>query len=188
MSDKKETGNGKSPVEANPDETTGQPVDEATDPLEALVAERDRLASHAAELQEQVLRVRADYDNFRKRAERDRADVFEYAGMETVRVLLPILDDFERALKAVPTDDGAVKEYAKGAELIYQRLMDALVKLGLEPIDATDAVFDPNLHHAVQREQRDDCEDQTVLEQYQRGYNFKGKLLRAAMVKVAVKP
>jgi molecular chaperone GrpE len=108
--------------------------------------------------------------------------------MEALRPLLPILDDFERALGAAPPGDGPAAEYARGIELIYQRLSEALQRLGLEPVDAAGRPFDPNLHHAVQTEPREDCDDHTVLEQYQRGYNFKGKLLRAAMVKVAVKP
>ncbi len=104
--------------------------------------------------------------------------------------LLPILDDFERALKAVPAEveDKAFREYAKGMDLIYQRLLDSLTKLGLEPVEAVGQPFDPNVHNGIQREERDDVEDHTVLEEYQRGYRFKGRLLRPAMVKVAVRP
>jgi molecular chaperone GrpE len=154
----------------------------------ALSAERDRLAEQAAGLTEQLLRMRADYDNYRRRAERERGEVFDIASMETIRALIPVVDDFERALSVSVDDDGPVREYAKGMELIYQRFIDSLAKLGLQPIDAAGQPFDPNIHHAVQMEPRDDVDDHTVVEQYQRGYNFKGKLLRAAMVKVAVKP
>jgi len=155
--------------------------------LEAVAAERDRLAADKAELEDLLKRRQADHENFRRRAERERADVFEMASMEAVRGVLPVLDDFERALQSVPGEDGSGSEYAKGVQLIYQRLHDALVKLGLEPVESAGKSFDPNLHHAVQKEHRDDCEDHTVLEEYQRGYNFKGKLLRPAMVKVSVK-
>jgi molecular chaperone GrpE len=86
------------------------------------------------------------------------------------------------------TVETADKEYAKGIELINQRLFEALKKSGLERIEAAGKPFDPNLHQAVDRVQSEELPDQTVLEEYQSGYNFKGKLLRPAMVKVAVKP
>jgi molecular chaperone GrpE len=101
-----------------------------------------------------------------------------------VKDILPILDDFERALQ-VETKD---RNYAKGVELIYQRMSETLKKLGLEPIETTGQEFDPNVHQAVERVETDEAEDQSILGEFQRGYNFKGKLLRPAMVKVAVKP
>ena len=143
-----------------------------------------QLAAEKAEYKDRMLRTLADFDNFRRRAERDRSEYVQFAAMEIVRDLIPVLDDFERALK-VETPDA---EYAKGVELIYQRLLDTLKKAGLEPIDATGKPFDPNRQQAVDRVHTDEVEDQTVLEEYQSGYNFKGKLLRPAMVKVAVRP
>jgi molecular chaperone GrpE len=150
---------------------------------EAVSAERDRLAAERADLQDRLLRKQAEFENFRRRAERDRAEVIEYANTETVRALLPILDDFDRALKLEAAD----KEYARGMELIYQRLFDSLKKLGLEPITSTGLQFDPNIHHAVDRAVTDEVEENTILEEYQRGYNFRGRMLRPAMVKVAVR-
>lgn len=149
----------------------------------ALTAERDRLAAEKAELYDRLLRRQADFDNFRKRTERDRSDFLQYAGMEFVREILPVLDDFERALKVESSD----ATYARGVELIYNRLYEALKKMGLEPMDTVGKAFDPNLHQAVERVQTDDVPDQSVLEEFQKGYNFKGRLLRPAMVKVAVK-
>jgi molecular chaperone GrpE len=151
--------------------------------LEAVTAERDRLAEEKNDLTDRLLRRQAEFDNFRRRAEREKADVLEYANAETVRAILPILDDFERALKVECTG----KEYARGMELIYQRLLDGLKKLGLEPISAKGLKFDPNVHHAVDMVQTDEVEDHTVLDEYQQGYNFRGRPLRPAMVKVAVK-
>lgn len=151
--------------------------------MEAVRAERDRLLDEKNELMDRLLRRQAEFDNFRRRAEREKADVLEYANTETVRAILPILDDFERALKV----DCTGKEYARGMELIYQRLLDGLKKLGLEPISAKGLKFDPNLHHAVDMVETDDAEDHTVLDEYQQGYNFRGRPLRPAMVKVAVK-
>ena len=159
------------------------PTTDAAPSPEAITAERDRLLIERADLQDRLLRRQAEFDNFRRRAERERADVLEYANTQTVRALLPILDDFERALKVESADT----EYARGMELIYQRLFDSLKKLGLEPITSTGAHFDPNVHHAVDSVETDEVEDHTILEEYQRGYNFRGKPLRPAMVKVAVK-
>jgi molecular chaperone GrpE len=156
----------------------------ATDPAD-LSAECDRLRAEVADLQDRLLRRQAEFENFRRRSERDRSDFFEYAGMEFVRELLPILDDFERARKTDCSDES----YRKGVELIYQRLQDALKKVGLEPIEvAPGTEFDPNLHQAVVRLETEEAPDHAILEEFQRGYNFKGKLLRPAMVKVAVKP
>jgi molecular chaperone GrpE len=152
--------------------------------LSALAAEREQFAAEKADLQERLLRARAEFDNARRRFEQQRSEYLQFAAMESVRDMLPILDDFERALKV----DTADRDYAKGVELIYQRMADTLKKLGLEPIETTGQIFDPNLHQAVERVETDDAEDQAILGEFQRGYNFKGKLLRPAMVKVAVRP
>ncbi len=152
--------------------------------VHALTAERDRLAAEKAELNDLLLRRTADFDNFRKRAERDRYDFLQFAGMEFVREMLPILDDFERALKSESADPS----YTKGIQLIYTRLYDALKKMGLEPMETVGKAFDPNLHQAVERVETDRAEDQSILGEFQKGYNFKSKLLRPAMVRVAVRP
>lgn len=149
-----------------------------------LTAERDRLAKEKSELNDRVLRLQAEFDNFRKRSEKDRTEFAQYAGMEMVREILPVLDNFELALKA----DSSGKDYVKGIEMIYDRMAASLKKLGLEPIDTTGAKFDPHVHQAVEKVQSEDVEDHTVLSDFQRGYKFKGKLLRPSMVKVAVRP
>jgi molecular chaperone GrpE len=165
-------------------ESTGVADPPAPTPLDALIAERDHLIEEKNDLMDRLLRRQAEFDNFRRRAERERADVLEYANTETVRSIVPILDDFERALKVECSGN---KEYVRGMELIHQRLSDALKKLGLEPISAKGLKFDPHIHHAVEMSETDQVEDHTILEEYQRGYNFRGRLLRPAMVKVAVK-
>ena len=160
------------------------PAETAEGQLALVTEERDQLAAEKKELEDRLLRARAEFDNFRRRAERERSDFLQFAAMDLVKAILPILDDFERALKVETTGP----EYAKGIELIYQRMYETLKRLGLEPIDAQGAAFDPNLHQAVERVHTDQAEDMTVLAEFQRGYNFKGKLLRPSMVKVAVKP
>lgn len=160
------------------------PAIDPAEELKAVTAERDQLAAEKVELRDQLLRRQADFENFRRRTERDRSEFLQYAGMEIVRDLLPVLDNFEHALKAESAD----KEYAKGVELIYQQLVDALRKAGLEPVEADGQLFDPHLHQAMEMaEAAEGVEDQAILEVFRKGYNFKGKLLRPAMVKVAIK-
>lgn len=148
----------------------------------------EQWATEKAELQDLLRRRQAEFENFRRRVERERTDFAEYAGMESVRALLPTLDDFERALKAAQSSGSGDNELVKGIELIYKRLLELLTKQGLEPIVTEGKNFDPHLHEAVQRVEQGDAQDGVILEEYQRGYNFKGKLLRPAMVKVAVRP
>ncbi len=155
--------------------------------LEQVSNDYEKLSAEKAGLQDLVRRREADYDNFRKRAERERMEMADYAAADAVKGLLPIVDDFERALKAAEGQE-VPEEFAKGMELVHQRLLDALGKLGLQPVEAANKPFDPNIHYAVQKVERDDVEDQTVLEDLQRGYFFKARLLRPAMVKVAVRP
>lgn len=154
------------------------------DPVASLTAERDRLASERAELQDRVLRSRAEFENARRRFERERSEFLQFAAMDSVKDILPILDDFDRAVKVETAD----RDYAKGIELIHQRLNETLKRMGLEPIETAGRKFDPSLHQAVERVPTEEAEDQTILGEFQRGYNFKGKLLRPAMVRVAVKP
>jgi molecular chaperone GrpE len=164
--------------------TDNNAVQDVSAQLTAVIAERDQLAGEKAELHDRLLRRQAEFENYRRRSERDRSDFIQFAGMEIVRELLPVIDDFERALKVESAD----REYAKGIELIYSRLFDILKKQGLEPIESEGKSFDPHLHQAVERVETDSEPDQTILAEFQRGYNFKGKLLRPSMVKVAVKP
>lgn len=154
------------------------------DEITQLRAEMERLAAEKVELQDLLIRRQAEFENFRKRTERERMEFAQFAGMELIRELLPVADDFERALKA----DASGVEYKKGVELIYQRFFDLLKRAGLECIDSEGRPFDPNLHQAVDRQETDEVQEHTVLQEYQRGYNYKGRLLRPAMVKVAVKP
>jgi molecular chaperone GrpE len=163
-------------------------VEDAATQLEALAVERDRLAAENEELQKQILRQRADYENLRRRSAKEKTEIAEYASGEAVRELLPVLDDFERALAAVPEELGSDNDYVKGVQMIQQRLQEALKKMGLEPINSVGQPFDPNFHHAVDRVQTEDAEENTILEEWQKGYNFRGRLLREAMVKVAVQP
>ncbi len=159
-------------------------AENATPEAPAADAQITELTQAKAELQDRLVRMQAEFDNFRKRTERERIEYAEFAGEMTVRALLPILDDFERALKAAA---GAENEYVRGIELIYARLLDTLKKQGLEPIEAAGQPFDPHQHEAIGRVESAEHEDGTVVQEYQKGYRFKGRLLRPSMVQVAVK-
>ena len=168
------------------DQETARPPagDAANEELDRIRAERDGFKVERDELKDLLLRRQAEFDNYRKRSERERADYVQYAATDLIKELLPVLDDFERALKAeAPNSD-----YAKGVEMIYSRMFETMKKLGLEPIESTGKPFDPHIHQAIERVEAADAEDNTVLGEFQRGYFFKGRLLRPAMVKVAVKP
>lgn len=172
--------------ESRPEEASAEASaakDRQAEALDQLRIERDGLKVERDELKELLVRRQAEFDNFRKRTEKERSEYVQYAGSEIVREILPILDDFERALKV----SGASPEYTKGIELIYTHLYDNLKKQGLEPIESTGKTFDPHLHQAVERVESKDAADGTILDEFQRGYNFKGRLLRPSMVKVAVK-
>jgi molecular chaperone GrpE len=160
------------------------PVETAEGQFAAVTAERDQLLAEKCDLHDRLLRTLAEFDNARRRVERERSDFLQFASMDLVREILPVLDDFDRALKVETAD----KSYAKGIELIYQRLSETLKKIGLEPIETEGRQFDPNLHQAVERVETEESEDQAILAEFQSGYNFRGKLLRPAMVKVAVRP
>ncbi len=175
----------------NPNQNSGVSSDDNVLPSEtlegqlaAVTAERDQLAADKCDLNDRLLRARAEFENARRRAERERSEYLQFASMDLVREMLPIVDDFERALKVETAD----RNYAKGVELIYQRMLDSLKKVGLEAIETAGKSFDPNVHQAVERVQTDEADDQAILGEFQRGYYFKGKLLRPAMVRVAVRP
>ncbi|HEX8407417.1 MAG TPA: nucleotide exchange factor GrpE [Thermoanaerobaculia bacterium] len=131
---------------------------------------------------DRYLRAVADFDNFRKRSEREKADFFKYAVASVLKDILPVLDNFDRALDHAAEGD----EFHKGVLLIYKQLFDVLQKSGLKPIDETGVHFDPNIHEAVIREEDDSLPNHTVAAVLQKGYFLHDRLLRPALVKVAV--
>jgi molecular chaperone GrpE len=144
------------------------------DPLLELRRERDVL-------QDRLLRTAADFDNYRKRMDRERRDLAEQTAGEAIKDLLPIIDNLERALQAAAEDD----PLRKGVELIHKQMLEMLRKRGVTPIEALGADFDPNVHEAVTHEESDQHREGEVMEELQRGYKVGERLLRPAMVKVA---
>ncbi|MGA8268476.1 MAG: nucleotide exchange factor GrpE, partial [Candidatus Acidiferrales bacterium] len=142
-----------------------------------------RLIAEMEELKGTLIRRQADFENYRKRIERERQQD-RHRGIEAiVEALLPVMDGFERALAA--HGDPSYEEHRKGFELIARQLQDVLAKRGLEKIEAEGKPFDPHMHHAVERVERDDVPDGTVLGVLQTGYRFHDRVLRPAMVRVA---
>ena len=148
------------------------------DELRKARAERDALYDRLARLQ-------ADFENQRKRIAKEQADYKDYAIADAITALLPIVDSFDRAIK---TGGGSGSDFRSGLELINRQFHDALGKLGVQPIEAQGTLFDPHLHQAVQMVETDEVPDHHVLEELQRGYKLKDRLLRPAMVRVASNP
>jgi molecular chaperone GrpE len=142
----------------------------------------EALVRENRELRDKVLRTLADFENFRKRSEREKADFFRYALAGALRELLPVLDNFERAFSHAGEED----DFHKGVILIYKQLSDVLQKYGLRVIEEVGVSFDPNLHEAVVRDENPSIPSHTVVEILQKGYFLHDRLLRPAMVKVSV--
>ncbi|MGH7268177.1 MAG: nucleotide exchange factor GrpE [Candidatus Rokuibacteriota bacterium] len=160
---------------------------ERVTPADALRAETDAKAREAAEAQERYLRTLADFDNFRKRTTRERDEWRRQAQVDVVREILPVLDNFDRAL-AAERSSGADGGFRAGVELIHRDFLKALERVGVRPFSAVGEPFDPQRHEAVARIERADLADQTVVEETLRGYLFRDRVLRPAQVVVAVQP
>ena len=160
------------------DQPAAAAPDEAVDAVdvEALKAERDAL-------QDRLLRTAAEFDNYRKRIDRERRDQSESAAAGLLAEVLPVVDNLERALQAPAGPEAA--GYRAGVELIHRQLLDLLRKRGVTPIEALGTDFDPRFHQAVSQETSDAHRDGEVMEEMQRGYMLGDRLLRPAMMKVA---
>jgi len=159
-------------------------ADEAAD--EQSAANADLLAELTEEknaLQDRLLRLAAEFDNYRKRVERDRRDQADAAVASAVEDLLPIVDNLERALEAPAGED--TDSYRQGVELIHRQMLDLLRRRGVTPIESVGADFDPQVHQAVAHEASPEHREGEVMEEFRRGYKLGDRLLRPAMVKVA---
>ena len=153
-------------------------------------SEVDKLKAERDALLDRLARSQAEFDNARKRSAREQAEFRDFAAADVLRGLLPVLDSFERALKAQSplkqSLNGAPEnEFRSGVELIYRQLQDALLKAGAQPIKAVGEPFDPKVHEAIEMVDTTEVPDHHVLDELQRGYRYKDRLLRPAMVRVA---
>jgi molecular chaperone GrpE len=158
-------------------EAQPSPAKELESELEKVKAERDALLDRLARLQ-------AEFENARKRVAREQQEYREYAVSDALKALLPVLDSFDRALQGTRVDGSDLRA---GIELINKQLHDALAKLGVRLIPAKGEPFDPHLHEAIEVVETDEVEDHHVLDELQKGYKFKDRLLRPAMVRVSRK-
>lgn len=148
-------------------------------------AEAVKAAEQAAKQEsERYLRLLADFQNFRSRTEKEKADIRNYANQKIIEELLPVLDNFERALQT-KTDD--IENYAKGMELIFQQMRSVFEKSGVAEITAEGEKFDPNKHNVVMTEESDELEDGMISKVWQKGYTLNGRVIRPSMVSVVKK-
>ncbi|HUK92235.1 MAG TPA: nucleotide exchange factor GrpE [Blastocatellia bacterium] len=169
---------------ANADDGIGLVLADA-DALQEAQSRIDTLLAERSGLYDQILRVQAEFENFRRRTERDKADQYQRVRGEVLLELLPVMDNFERALAAGPSDAESLRT---GLELIHRQLKDALTKMGLQPVPSLGIPFDPNIHEAITLEPTDEHEENTVIQEFERGYTLGERLLRPAKVKVAAQP
>ena len=149
-------------------------------------AELGKLASDLNELRQTLQRRQADFENYRKRVEKERAEDSRRATARVIEGFIPVIDSFEQALAV--HRDASYEQHRKGFELIYKQLLDNIAKLGVERMEPVGKHFDPHMHQAMDRTETNEYEDGTVLQVFQPGYVFHGRVLRPAMVRVAVRP
>ena len=167
---------------------TGETAEAATlEPIPAVSSEQfEALQKEKQDLYDRLLRKQAEFDNFRKRTEKEKIESYDFAVANFILGLLPALDGLERGLSV--TEGETVESYKKGIELILKQLRDQLASAGVQPIRVMGKMFDPNFHQAVMREESAVLPENEIIEEMQRGYTFKDRLLRPSMVKVAVAP
>jgi len=149
--------------------------------------ELERLAVEARDMRALAQRKQAEFENYRRRIERERAETAKYAAADVVKEILPVLDNLERAVEAAKASpSGGQSQLREGVEIICKQFRDTLDKLGMTEVDAEDAPFDPHVHEAVGRVETDEHPEGTVVTVLQKGYFFKDRLLRPAMVSVSL--
>ncbi len=144
----------------------------------------EELTGKVEELNDRLLRNLAEFDNFRKRNDKEKAQMFEVGAKSIVEKILPTIDNFERGLASVP-EDKKDDPFVQGMDKVYRQLMSSLEEAGVKPIEAVGKEFDPNLHNAVMHEENDEFGENTVSEELQKGYMYRDSVVRHSMVKVA---
>lgn len=145
--------------------------------------EKAQLKQEKDEAEQRLVRLQADYDNFRRRTQKERENDMKYRSQDLINELLPVLDNFERALQVEVNDDSA-QNFVEGMNMVYRQLKDALTKEGVEEIPAQGEPFDPHMHQAVMQVEDENYDSNVVVEELQKGYKLKDRVIRPAMVKV----
>lgn len=169
-------------------EDAADPAGARQDPVAQLQAQIDALTAEKASLYDKLLRRQAEFENYRKRVERERSELYQHGRDDVLLQFLPVVDNFERALSSLETSEGDAEALRHGVELIHKQFKDALSKFGLEAVEAVGQTFDPHVHEAVTTEATDKHKENTVIQEFQRGYRIGDRLLRPAKVKVASSP
>jgi len=177
-------------VEETVEETAEESTEEASEPTEKKkkLFERkpkvDPKDEKIAELTDRVLRQMAEFDNFRKRTEREKAAMYEVGAKSIVEKLLPVVDNFERGFSTV-TEEDKDDAFVKGMEMVYKQLMTMLESMDVKPIEAVGKEFNPDLHNAVMHVEDEEAGENIVVEEFQKGYTYRDSVVRYSMVKVA---
>lgn len=175
-------------AQANLNDQTESPEDSTALTLEEKVVklegDLESAKTQVADYYARLLRLQAEFDNYRKRTIKEKEDISKYAAERLVCAILPVLDNFERAIDSAQTSQD-VAAYAQGVEMIYRQLHDVLAKEGLAAIEALGQAFDPNIHEAILAVESVEYSENTVVEEVQKGYYLKDRVLRPSMVKVS---
>lgn len=167
---------------AEVEESEAAEMKEETHDPEALLKEIEQLKAEKQQIYDRMIRLQAEFDNFKKRTQRERIAERKYQAQDLVTELLPALDNFERALQVEVTD--ATKSIMEGITMVYNQIKEALKSQGVEEIKTVGQEFDPNLHHAVMQVEEEDKQSNEIVEELQKGYLLKDRVIRPAMVKV----
>lgn len=174
-------------VEANEaekqEEKETETVEEAPDKKKLFKKKKDKKDEQIEELNDKLMRTMAEFDNFRKRTEKEKQQMFEIGAKDIVEKILPVIDNFERGLGSVPEDDKE-SAFVQGIEQIYKQLMTTLETAGVTPIEAVGKEFDPNFHNAVMHAEDENFGENIVSEELQKGYMYRESVVRHSMVKV----
>jgi molecular chaperone GrpE len=171
-----------SDLEAQIEELEEQARDQQDDQMSDLLAKKEEEIN---DLNNRFMRLNADFQNYKKRVEKEKADVYQFGNEKIITDLLPILDNLERAYSSVNEETLANDGIVKGVEMVIQQFKENLKKHGVEEIEAMGEEFDPNLHHAVMQEDHEAYESNRVIDVFQKGYTLNGRVIRASMVKVS---
>ena len=167
-------------AEAASEETSGEEAVESSQPAEEGSSEEN---PELLQLKDKYLRTLAEYENFRKRSEKEKAQMFELGAKSIIEALLPVVDNFERALSHVQEEEKD-SPFVKGIEGIYKQIQKMFADCNIQEIEALGKKFDPALHNAVMTEEEGDAEEDTITQDLQKGYTYRGNVVRHSMVKV----
>lgn len=166
------------------DSKAGADAQETEDTGEARAGKKDPRDAQIEELQDRLKRQMAEFDNFRKRTEKEKSSMYEIGARDIIEKILPVLDNFERGLASVP-EDLKGGSFAEGVEMIYKQFVKTLEEAGVEAIEAVGQQFDPNLHNAVLHVDDDSFGENEISQELQKGYKYRGTVVRHSMVQVA---